>query len=121
MSVVSKVDDVPPICNTGLAVSQDLIKKDPGLITRYIKAIQESVDYIQKNPEPVIAFIQKQYSLDAKQAGEVYRLTDPATSMSTSKQDAQASIQRMLDFSKERNEVPANINFADAADLSLYP
>ncbi|MCL5318811.1 MAG: ABC transporter substrate-binding protein [Thaumarchaeota archaeon] len=106
-----------------LFATEDLIKQNPDLVRRFVKAWLETVKYLEDNPDYAVDLYIKKTNAPRDLAEKVVSQINWASSGRGSGQDLVAAVANVWQFSKETGAVSGNINvkIEDVVDARFLP
>jgi len=112
--------DVYPVPFSGMAAHEDLIRENPELIKRWLRAHIRAILYIQKNPEDAAQVAAKELKLIPEVALGATKLLLPVISTDDPGGFTENSMRLNLEYSASRQGGDANkVPITQVADVSL--
>jgi ABC-type nitrate/sulfonate/bicarbonate transport system substrate-binding protein len=112
--------EVYPVPFSGMAAHEDLIRENPELIKRWLRAHIRAILYIQKNPEDAAQVAAKELKLTPEVALGVTKLLLPVISVDDPGGFTENSMRLNLEYSASRQGGDAGkVPIAQVADVSL--
>jgi NitT/TauT family transport system substrate-binding protein len=112
--------DVYPVPFSGMAAHEDLIRENPELIKRWLRAHIRAILYIQKNPEDAAQVAAKELKLTPEVALGATKLLLPVISADDPGGFTENSMRLNLEYSASRQGSDANkVPITQVADVSL--
>jgi NitT/TauT family transport system substrate-binding protein len=112
--------DVYPVPFSGMAAHEDLVRENPELIKRWLRAHIRAILYIQKNPEDAAQVAAKELKLTPEVALGATKLLLPVISTDDPGGFTENSMRLNLEYSASRQGGDANkVPITQVADVSL--
>lgn len=112
--------DVFPVPFSGIAVNDQLIRTNPEVIKRWMRAHLRAISFIRQNPEEAALIASKELKLDPETARAAIKLVLPAMSADDPGGFTEKAMRFHLEHSAGQAGVEAkNVRIADIADVSL--
>ena len=112
-----------PFTALSLFATEDMIKQNPDLVRRFVKAWLESVKYLEENPNYAVDLYVKKTNAPRDLAEKVVSQITWAPSGRGSGQDLVAAVANVWQFHKDTGAVSANINvkIEEVVDTRFLP
>jgi ABC-type nitrate/sulfonate/bicarbonate transport system substrate-binding protein len=112
--------EVFPVPFSGIAANDQLIRTNPELIKRWMRAHLRAMSFIRQNPEQAAAVASKELKVDSETALTAIKLIAPAISADDPGGFTEKAMRFHLEHSAGQAGVEAkNVRIADIADVSL--
>jgi ABC-type nitrate/sulfonate/bicarbonate transport system substrate-binding protein len=114
--VLAKSRSLPDLPWLGLVTSRQKIEKQPERVKSVLRAMREALESIRADRQGVIAYIEKNFNVNATVAAESYE--DLRGVLVDGLMMPEEQIKRYLEGAHARGELPKPLSFGDAFDFS---